>query len=41
MTDKRIKKISYMLAMEYYSAIKGTEIVPFTETWLDLEIHTG
>ena len=41
MTDKRIKKISYVLAMEYYSAIKGIEILPFTETWLDLEIHTG
>ena len=24
--------------MEYYSAIKTTEILPFTTTWMDLEI---
>ena len=23
--------------MEYYSAIKRNEIVPFVETWMDLE----
>lgn len=24
--------------MEYYSAIKENEIMPFTETWMELEI---
>ena len=24
--------------MEYYSAIKSNKIVPFAETWMDLEI---
>ena len=23
--------------MEYYSGIRGNEIVPFAETWMDLE----
>ena len=25
------------ITMEYYSAIKRNEIVPFEETWMDLE----
>ena len=27
----------YIYTMEYYSAIKGNEIVPFAEMWMDLE----
>lgn len=35
-TDGWIEKVWYMCTVEYYSAIKN-EIVPFTETWTDLE----
>ena len=28
----------YMFAMEYYSAIKRSEIMAFAATWMDLEI---
>ena len=27
----------YIYTMEYYSAIKRNETVPFPETWIDLE----
>ena len=36
-TDEWIKKMWYIYTVEYYSAIKRKEIVPFVETWLDLE----
>ena len=36
-TDKWIK-MWYMHTMEYYSAIKMNEIMPFAATWMDLEI---
>ena len=36
-TEEWIKKMWYIYTMEYYSVIRRNEIVPFVETWVDLE----
>ena len=39
-TDEWIKKMWYMFAMDYYSAIKRSEIMAFAATWMDLDVIT-
>ena len=36
-TEEWIKKVWYTYTMEHYSDIKRNEIVPFAQTWTDLE----
>ena len=35
-TDDWIRRMWYIYTMEYYSAIKNNDIMPFSATWMEL-----
>ena len=37
-TEEWIKKMWYTYTMEYYSAIKKNDLMPFAATWMEPEI---
>ena len=37
-TDKWVKKMCFIYTMEYYSATRKNEIMPFATTWIKQEI---
>ena len=41
MTDEWIKRMWYIYPMEYYTAIKKNDIIPFAATRMQLESHTN
>ena len=38
LTDEWIKKMCYTYTMEYYSAIKKNNVMPFVAAWMQLEM---
>ena len=35
--NERIKKLRYIYTVEYYTAERTEELLPFTTTWMELE----
>ena len=38
LTEEWINKMWYIYTVEYYSAVKKNEIMPFAAAWMDLDI---